>query len=211
MTPPTPWHEPRQRRSALSLRLHDNLFDEKARIRLAAGGDQQARAWIVERYTPIVYRYARRMLRHEQDARDATQDTLVKVLRSLDRYDDQWRFTTWVVGIARNTCIDEFRKRRRRSDFEAPELADPGPAPDSLAARNVRAERLHEALDALTPLYRDVLVLYHFEHLKYQEIADLLGIPIGTVMNRIFRARRKLRAAYEAQDAKLPHAIASGA
>jgi RNA polymerase sigma-70 factor (ECF subfamily) len=154
----------------------------------------------VQRFTPVVFRYARRMLRDEQDARDATQDTLVKVLRSLHRYNDNWRFSTWVIGIARNTCIDEFRKRRRRSDYEAPEVTDPGPGPDSLAARNLRADRLHEALDDLSPLYRDVLVLYHFEHLKYQEIADLLAIPIGTVMNRIFRARRKLRVAYEARE-----------
>ncbi len=147
-----------------------------------------------------MYRYARRMLRNDQDARDVTQDTLVKVLRSLDRYDPRWRFSTWVIGIARNTCIDEFRKRKRISDFEAPETADPGPGPEQLAARNLRAEQLHAALDQLTPLYRDVLVLYHFEHLKYQEIADLLDIPIGTVMNRIFRARRKLRDAFEALD-----------
>jgi RNA polymerase sigma-70 factor, ECF subfamily len=138
------------------------------------------------------------MLRDEQDARDAAQDTMVKVLRNLGRYNDRWRFSTWVIGIARNTCIDEFRKRRRRSDYEAPETADPGPGPDQLAARNQRADMLHSALDTLSPLYRDVLVLYHFEHLKYQEIADLLEIPIGTVMNRIFRARKKLRDAYDA-------------
>lgn len=164
-------------------------------------GDEQARAWLVNRYTPVVYRYARRMLRNDQDARDVTQDTLVKVLRSLERYDARWRFSTWVIGIARNTCIDEFRKRKRLSDYEAPEMVDPGPGPEQLAARNLRADRLHAALDELTPLYRDVLVLYHFEHLKYQEIADLLDIPIGTVMNRIFRARRKLRDAFEALEA----------
>ena len=166
----------------------------------AINGDTEARDWIVARFSPVVYRYAYRMMRNEQDARDATQDTLVKALRNIHRYDSRWRFSTWVVGIARNTCIDEFRKRKRRSDYEAPETADPGPGPAELTDRNLRARALHAAMSELAPLYRDVLVLYHFEHLKYQEIADVLGIPIGTVMNRIFRARKKLRAAYDDQN-----------
>ena len=137
----------------------------------------------------MIFRFCRRMLRNEQDAMDAAQDTMVKVLRNLHRYDARWKFSTWVLGIARNTCIDEFRKRKRRSDHEAPEAVDQGPSPLELTDRQLRAERLHRSLDCLSPLYREVLVLYHFEHLKYQEIADLLDIPIGTVMNRIFRAR----------------------
>lgn len=173
-------------------------MDEKARIHLAAQGDPEAREWVVRHYTPMVFRFCMRMLRNEQDASDAAQDTMVKVLRALDRYDSRWKFSTWALGIARNTCIDEFRKRKRRSDREAPEVADHGPGPLELTARQLRAERLHAALQQVPPLYREVLVLYHFEHLKYQEIADLLEIPIGTVMNRIFRARRKLRDAYDA-------------
>jgi RNA polymerase sigma-70 factor, ECF subfamily len=145
----------------------------------------------------VVYRFALRMFGNEQDARDAAQDTMVKLLRSLHRYDRQWRFQTWALGIARNTCIDEFRRRRRRSDQEAPDVADPAPGPHERTARQERADAVHAALEQVPPLYREVLVLYHFEHLKYQEIADLLGIPIGTVMNRIFRARGKLRVAYE--------------
>ena len=200
-----------RRSSTLTLRVHDNLFEETARVTAATAGDEAARAWLVQRYTPVVFRFSLRMLRDEQDARDATQDTLVKVLRALDRYDDRWRFSTWVIGIARNTCIDEFRKRRRRSSHEAPETADDGPGPELLVARSRWAERLHSALDTLAPLYRDILVLYHFEHLKYQEIADVLDIPIGTVMNRIFRARRKLRAAYSESIDDDADQLASGA
>jgi len=142
------------------------------------------------------------MLRNEQDAMDAAQDTMVKVLRNLHRYDSRWKFSTWALGIARNTCIDEFRKRKRWSNHEMPEAVDQGPDPLELTDRQLRAERLYRSLERLTPLYREVLVLYHFEHLKYQEIADLLEIPIGTVMNRIFRARRKLRVAYDATPAR---------
>jgi len=144
-----------------------------------------------------VFRYALRTLGNVQDANDATQDTMVKLLRNLHRYQDRWRFITWVLTIARNTCIDEFRRRRRLVYTEIPEVADTSAGPQELSSRKERAERLHEALDTLPPLYRDVLVLYHFEHLKYKEIAEMLGIPIGTVMNRIFRARHKLRDAYD--------------
>lgn len=189
---------------ARQLRLHDRELDETPYIEAAREGDPEASAWLVERYTPMVFRFSLRMLRDEQDARDAAQDTLVKVLRNLDRYDAQWRFSTWVLGIARNTCIDEFRRRKRRSYDEAPDVADPAPGPLELTSRQQRAGTLHHALGRIPPMYREVLVLYHFEHLKYREIADLLEIPIGTVMNRIFRARNKLREAFEAVEAAGP-------
>ncbi len=139
------------------------------------------------------------MLRNEEDARDAAQDTLVKVLRNLDKYDPARSFKTWVFGIARNTCIDEHRRRRRRAWDEPGEIVDTAPTALQEVARLQRAEQLHEALDRIPPMYREVLVLYHFEHLKYVEIAEALELPMGTVMNRIFRARQKLRDAYETE------------
>ena len=167
-------------------------------------GDEAARAEVAALLAPLAYRYALRMLRNEQDARDAAQDALVKVLRHLHRYNPRWRLGTWALSIVRNTCIDELRRRRRTGREEPPDVADPRPGPLEEASRRQRARRLHEALERVPPLYREVLVLYHFEHRKYQEIADILGIPIGTVMNRIFRARRKLRAAYEALEPAHP-------
>lgn len=168
-------------------------------IAAARAGDPAAQAWLIRRWTPPIHRFALRMLADEQDARDATQDCLVKVLRNLDRYDPSRKFSTWVFGIARNTCIDEHRRRRRRAWDEPGDLPSEDPTPLQEISRAQRAERLQNALDDLPPMYREVLVLYHFEHLKYQEIADILEIPIGTVMNRIFRARKKLRAVYDAE------------
>jgi RNA polymerase sigma-70 factor (ECF subfamily) len=181
---------------ALSLRLHDNSELEAGWIEAAKTGDSEAQAWLIDRFTPPLFRFAYRMLGNEQDARDAAQDTMVKILKNLGRYDARWRFTTWMFSIARNTCIDEHRRRRWRSDSELPDVADSSPDALELTARNKKNEHLHAALQEIPTLYREVLVMYHFEHLKYQEIADALGIPIGTVMNRIFRARAKLRDAY---------------
>ena len=155
----------------------------------------------MQQYTPTVFRFAFRMLRNEQDARDVTQDTLVKVMRNLDRYDPDRKFFTWVFGIARNTAIDETRRRKRVGPAPAQEPRYEGPGPLDLNVRSERAERLHSALEQLPDKYREILLLYHFEHLKYREIADALDLPIGTVMNRIFRARGRLRDLYGQDDA----------
>ena len=181
----------------LALRLHEGGDNEAGRIAAATHGDEGARAWLINRWTPPIYRFASRMLRNDEDARDAAQDTMVKVLRNLHRYDPNRAFSTWVFGIARNTCIDEHRRRRRRAWDEPGDVVDTQPSPLQEASQAQRAELLQEALDQLSPLYREVLVLYHFEHLKYSEIAEALETPIGTIMNRIFRARQKIRALYE--------------
>lgn len=185
-------------RAPLSLRLQEAPFDELPWIRAARDGDPSAQSWLVTHFTPGVYRFAYRLLGNEQDARDAAQDTMIKVLRNLDRYDAQWRFSTWVFGIARNTCIDEHRRRRPTDHDEVlVHLADPTPGPVELSIREERAQLLRQALGQLPPMYREVLVLYHFEHLKYEEIAAVLALPLGTVMNRIFRARKRLRELYD--------------
>ncbi len=185
----------------LPLTLHDPETEEADRIQAAVDGAEAARDWLVERFSPTVLRFSLHMMSNEQDARDVTQETMVKVLKNLHRYDSRWRFSTWIISIARNTCIDEFRRRRRRSYDDPPDVADTGPRPDEITEQQRRASRLHSALAQIPPLYREVLVLYHFEHRKYREIAEILDIPIGTVMNRIFRARRKLRSAYDSIDA----------
>ncbi len=138
------------------------------------------------------------MLLNEEDAFDACQESLVKVLRNLDRYDPERSFSTWVFGIARNTCIDEYRRRKRRAWDEPGDVVDEAaPSPLQDVVRLQRATILEDALVALPPMYREILVLYHFEHRKYTEIAEILELPLGTVMNRIFRARKKLRDLYE--------------
>lgn len=147
----------------------------------------------MRRWTPIVHRFATRLLADEHGARDATQETMIKVLRHLDRYDDTRSFKTWVLSIARNTCIDAHRKSRRYAWEEPGEIASAAPSPLQEVTRAEQARAVRDALAGLPAMYREILVLYHFEHLKYAEIAEALDLPLGTVMNRIFRARRKLR------------------
>ncbi len=189
------------RRPTLSLHVLPPVVDEQSRILAARDGDLPSQQWLVERFTPMVFRFCMRMTRDEQDARDATQDTFFKVLRKLDRYNDEYRFETWLFSIARNTCIDVHRRRKRRSESPERDVAAQGPSPLDLAVKRHDADRVHVALATLPDIYREIITLYHLEGMLYREIADLTGLPMGTVMNRLFRARRKLKDALEANDA----------
>lgn len=175
-----------------------NLIDRARR------GDESALTTVIREMTPGIYRFTLRMTRSEEEARDITQETFLKMMRNLDRYDPTFNFNTWVYRIARNLCIDRSRhasrwkfifQRNPEEDEGDPmaELPDGGDSQlDGLLSREVHGA-LDRALQKLKPAYREVLVLFHFEDLSYQEIAQVLQIPIGTVMNRIFRARQQLR------------------
>ena len=167
--------------------------DERDRVARAIAGDRHAQTWLIETFTPIAYGFCVRLMGDEQDARDASQDTMIKVLRNLNRYDAQWRFGTWVLSIARNTCMDEYRRRRRRPVCDEVEVASEDRSPAELCDAQLRGEKVHEAMATLPEIYREIIILYHFEHLLYREIADLLDLPLGTVMNRLFRARHRLK------------------
>jgi RNA polymerase sigma-70 factor (ECF subfamily) len=179
--------------------MQDETTFESTCVLRAREGDVAAREWLVRRWSDPVYRFCLRMLGNPEDAHDAAQDSLVKVLRHLDRYDPARKFSTWVFGIARNTCIDEHRRRRRRAWDEPGDVVAVGPTPLQEVSAAQEAELVHDALQEIPPMYREILILYHFEHLKYSEIAEALDLPMGTVMNRIFRARQKLRVAFESQ------------
>lgn len=170
----------------------------------AVAGDRTAQSELVGQHTERIYRFCLRMLGNEEDAMDATQETMLKVVRNLGRYDRSRPFSTWIYSIARNNCMDVFRRRGRQAELPGGELRDQGPGPLELAEMGQQWSQVQRALDSLRPAYREVLLLYHFEHLKYREIAQVLQQPMGTVMNRIFRARRELRRAYESIAREVP-------
>ena len=180
----------------LALRLADAPETEEKQVLLAIAGDEAARSWIISHYTSPIYRYCHRMLRSKEDASELTQEVLLRALKALHRYDPDRAFKTWIFSIARNACIDFYRRKRPQISDEKLALQHPGESPQAEVLRNERSARLATALDSLEAPYREIIILFHFEHLKYQEIADCLEIPLGTVMNRMFRARKKLRLAY---------------
>ena len=187
MLNPSHWRPPLKTRSSFEISVQD--INEN--VRRAQAGDAGSRAWLATQFSPVAYRVALRF-GDADEARDLAQDALVKVLVKLDTYDSQWNFKTWVSTITRNTCIDWLRRRRRLSAYEPGPVRCSQPLPDEVLADTETKETVRAALDSLPPMYREVLVLHHYQDLKYREIADTLNVPIGTVMNRIFRARKKM-------------------
>lgn len=142
--------------------------------------------------------------RDHPDVEDCTGETLRRALEGRARLRDGEPLRPWLLGIARHVAIDARRKRRREralgaqpcddDDAEAPVLrvADPGPAPDERAAKAERSARIHAALAGLAKPQRDALVMFHVEGEGYQQIADRLGVPLGTVATWLSRGRRTL-------------------
>lgn len=141
----------------------------------------------------IAQRTARQLSPDATITDDIAQDATLKALVRLDTFRATWKLSTWVRVITRNTYFDFFRREKKRLVGLPVEPVCPALGPDSLCERKQSAMAVHSALDQLAPLYRQALVMHHFDHLKYREIAASLGIPIGTVMNRMFRARRLMR------------------
>jgi RNA polymerase sigma-70 factor, ECF subfamily len=185
---------------------------ETSLARAAARGDRPAFARLVELHKRVVYGLCVRLLQDQEEARDAAQETFVRAWGAMATYDPAQPFAPWLLRIARNHCIDVIRRRlpaARRveldapppDDGERPELAD-GSAPraDEALERAEAATTLGGAVAALPPNYREVIHLFHVEHMSYKEIASTMEIPIGTVMTWLHRARAKLRGMLETQE-----------
>ena len=179
-------------------------------LRRCRTGDEKAYRELVAEYQRPVYSLALRMLRGEEDAEDVTQETFVRVFRSLDRYDPDRPFAAWIFTIAARLCIDHLRRRRHRPisltqrDQESDEertldVEDPGPGPEVLAEREEGERRTGELIDSLPPHYRIVVMMRHQQDLSYEEIAAALALPLGTVKARIHRARALLKKAIEGE------------
>lgn len=177
--------------------------DEKLVIE-ALGGSQSAYRELVERYERPVFNLVARMVRDRSMAEDLSQDAFVKAFSRLDTYrPNQGKFSNWILKIAHNTAIDHLRRGGietipldRQEDDEADfhaVLADPEAlTPLDSAVVSDLAAAMGEAVERLRPEYREVVVLRHQEGMSYDEIADIVEIPLGTVKTYLHRARREL-------------------
>ncbi|MEX0868507.1 MAG: sigma-70 family RNA polymerase sigma factor [Nitriliruptoraceae bacterium] len=152
----------------------------------------------------VLYRVARRLTHTSQDAEDLVQDTLVRAYRSFDRFDGRYP-RAWLLTILRNTRINQVRKRR--PDLLDDEVANKLPATgadgradatESQALRDHLTPQVRSALAELSPKHRAVVALVDLDGLTYQEAADVLDVPVGTVMSRLHRARKSVRRHLEA-------------
>jgi len=179
--------------------------DEQLLVRSAAG-ERSALEVLFRRYRQIAFRVAYRLLNNEADALDAVQDGFVKALIHLPRFQGRSSFKTWLLRVVSNASLDLGRQRGRRDAISMDSLRGQGqdsfepletPVPErDLELVDLRRQ-LNAALALLPPAQRQTFVLHAEAELSYREIADTLGISIGTVMSRLFYARQRLRAIME--------------
>ena len=177
-------------------------------VRRAQSGDTEAFGTLVERYMRRAYYAALGLVGSPEDARDLSQEAFARAFRHRKKIDPERPFYAWLYQILRRLCFNFNRDRRSRRDKldEASEwLAEQAdarvalPRPDRALEQAEARRRVLRAIESLPERDREVLVLKEFEGLKYREIADLVGIPIGTVMSRLYAARKRLAAALEEQ------------
>jgi RNA polymerase sigma-70 factor (ECF subfamily) len=179
--------------------------DDGTLVERVRGGDVAAFEPLVEKYRQRVYRLAFNVLRNQEDAWDAAQEAFIKAYRALPSFRGQSAFYTWLFRIVMNVAHDKARQRGAQGRAFGTErvteeewertMPDPGEDPDAAAARAEQRARITEALETLPEHHRAIIMLSDLEGLSYREIADVLSIPMGTVMSRLHNARKRLRAA----------------
>jgi RNA polymerase sigma-70 factor (ECF subfamily) len=177
------------------------LTDEQI-AHLVQTGDSEQFGELIERYETKLKRYARKFLNSVDDIEDLVQDVFIKSYTNIQSFDVKQRFSPWIYRIAHNTFVNELKRKHRRgfSIFDAdtilPQLAAKETTDKDILDTEIRAE-LDELLTDLPTKYREVIILFYFEELSYQEISEVLQIPVTTVGVRMNRGRTKLRSCYE--------------
>ena len=173
-------------------------------VDLAKAGEPAACDALARRYRRAAYLLALQLLGNRDDAMDVTQDAMLRFFTTLKSFDATRRVQPWLFTIVRNQVRDLWRRRQRRpgdaigeSDALVGQLAAPQPGPEADLHRRELKERVWRALAALPAEKREIIVLRDFHDLSYSDMAQVLGIPIGTVMSRLHGARQRLRARLE--------------
>lgn len=181
-----------------------SLSDEEIVARIKAGKVELFEA-IVGRYQRKLINYIYRMINNLEAAMELCQEVFIKVYSSLDKYNPEYKFTTWVHRIASNATIDWMRKKKLETysiddggDKDGLSLGDQLSTDDldpltNLEMRQLQS-RIEEAIDELPFIYKQLIILRHINELSYDEIAEAVDLPLGTVKNRIFRGREILKA-----------------
>jgi RNA polymerase sigma-70 factor, ECF subfamily len=176
--------------------------EDQEAIQAVLAGDREAFRSVVDRHSRSILNLAYRMTGNAADAEELTQETFLQAYARLSEFRLGSRFHPWIYTIALNLCRSHLRRRRltvwqrpaasAESDHPAREPRGGDPDPEQALLGREAERRLRDAVQALPPKYREVFVLRQAQGLTYGEIAELLGLPLGTVEARLFRARRRL-------------------
>ena len=180
------------------------MHDDSALVQRALKGDRKAFEMIILRYQQPLVNYLGRMTGERETALDFAQDIFLKAYASLDSYRPAFKFSTWLFKIASNHMIDHWRKKKVAAvsldqPFDGDEASprpQVGDGQPSVVRRYELAElraRIEKALDLVPATFRELFVLRHVNEFSYEEIAEIKGLPVGTVKNRVFQAKEQLR------------------
>ena len=178
--------------------------EDRVLIERCLKGEERAFEELLNKYKAAVFSICYRMVRNRTDAEDLSQDAFIRTFSVLDRYDPSYPFSSWLFRITSNLCIDFLRRRRGDTvSLDQPIAGAEGDIQRQLPAGTVKPDRemetkemmatLEEAISNLPEHYRIIVVLRHQEQMSYEEIAENLGIPLGTVKARIHRARNMIK------------------
>ncbi len=177
--------------------------EDKRLIERALQGDEKAFEALLLKYKNLVFSIMLKMVRNKQEAEDLTQEAFMKAFSSLASFNDEFAFSTWLMKIASNNCIDFLRRRKLRTySIHEPiqykdekieiDIPDNEPSPERNLLQSERSKIIQNAINELPERYRYVIILRHKEEKSYEEIAELMNLPLGTVKAQIFRAREIL-------------------
>lgn len=179
--------------------------EDAALIRRARAGDQLALDELVQRHYRNVFNLAFRLSNNYDDAQDIVSEAFIRVHNALPNFRGDASFSTWLHRIVKNVFLDERKKQRIRTHSSLEEMVeledssvsrqveDPAPGPQAAVERDERSTIIQQAVMTLPQNQRLMIGLYHFQHRSYEEIAEIMGLPIGTVKSRLNRARLALK------------------
>jgi RNA polymerase sigma-70 factor (ECF subfamily) len=171
-------------------------------VKLAVKGDERAYAELMDRYKDAIYYMLLKMVNNKNDAEDLTIEAFGKAFKNIEQYTPNYAFSTWLFKIATNNCIDFIRKKKANivsidqteedSDIIPPPLQSTTLDPEEDMIKNQKVDLMRNVVNKLKPRYRNLIELRYFKEYSYEEIAQELNLPLGTVKAQLFRARELL-------------------
>lgn len=179
-----------------------SLVSDRELVAIAVDGFDGSFEELVRRYQRPISAYVYRMVGNYESALDLTQEIFIKVYNSLKRYRAEFKFSTWIYKIAHNAAVDHLRRNTTREQslvlgpegdsFDLP-LESTRLSPEQESEQKERRSEIESVVRALPANYRELIILRHSQDLSYEEIVEVTGLPLGTVKNRLFRAREMMR------------------
>jgi RNA polymerase sigma-70 factor (ECF subfamily) len=171
-------------------------------IEWAKAGNISAFEELISLYEKKIYNFCYRMTNNREDAEDLAQEVFIKVYRNLDGFKGDSKFSTWIYRIAYNTCVDKHRRKKKIQFFSLDsgndenvgtmQLVSGNPLPEDEVIQKERYKKIQACIASLKPKYKTVIILRDIQNYSYEEIAEILQLPLGTVKSHISRARAAL-------------------